>query len=234
MKREKFTFFRSYLESAKALETKEEQADFLLAICEYGLNGIVPEKKKGSVAATFAAVKPNLDTSLARARAGSAGGSSSKGEANESDSEADKSKEEANASKGEANESDSEAIKNKEVEEGTQNKEFIKPIRRIDMDFDTFWSEYPKKVGKGAAKKAFEKARKKASIETLVTAVRRQKCGSQWTKDDGQYIPNPATWLNQERWEDEVDGGVNHGTSEQRFKDPVLQRLWEQEQRNAL
>ena len=41
-------------------------------------------------------------------------------------------------------------------------------------------------------------------VETLVAAVEAQKASTQWTKDNGQFIPNPATWLNQGRWEDEV------------------------------
>jgi len=31
-----------------------------------------------------------------------------------------------------------------------------------------------------------------------------KKC-SQWLKDDGQFIPHPTTWLNQERWNDTVE-----------------------------
>lgn len=69
--------------------------------------------------------------------------------------------------------------------------------------FDRFWAIYPKKVGKESARKAFERARKKAPLASLLTAVERQKCSSQWSRDNGQYIPNPATWLNQGRWEDE-------------------------------
>lgn len=74
---------------------------------------------------------------------------------------------------------------------------------RGENDFDLFWSAYPKKVGKQAAKKAF--SRVKIPVETLLTAVEWQKCSAQWSKDNGQYIPNPATWLNQGRWEDELN-----------------------------
>ena len=69
--------------------------------------------------------------------------------------------------------------------------------------FEKFWSAYPKKVGKQAAKKAFDRV--KVPVETLLTAIERQKCSAQWSKDNGQYIPNPATWLNQGRWEDELE-----------------------------
>lgn len=73
----------------------------------------------------------------------------------------------------------------------------------MSAGFEKFWSAYPKKVGKKAAKKAFDRVR--VPVETLLTAVERQKCSAQWSKDNGQYIPNPATWLNQGRWEDELD-----------------------------
>ena len=70
-------------------------------------------------------------------------------------------------------------------------------------DFEKFWSAYPKKVGKKSAKKAFDRAN--MPIETLLAAIERQKCSTQWSKDNGQFIPNPSTWLNQGRWEDELE-----------------------------
>ena len=73
-----------------------------------------------------------------------------------------------------------------------------------DSDFDRFWEEYPRKQGKGAALKAYRKARKKITAEEMLSAVRRQKASWDWTKDGGQYVPQPATWLNQERWSDEL------------------------------
>lgn len=72
----------------------------------------------------------------------------------------------------------------------------------LDVVFDRFWNAYPKKVGKEAARKAMAKV--KAPIETILTAIEQQKRSEQWAKDNGQFIPNPATWLNQGRWEDEL------------------------------
>ena len=209
MERKAFSFLRSFYESACNLQNnKELQADFLMAVCNYGLNGIEPEPG-GEIAAMFALVKPNLDVAFAKSVAGAKGGSRNK-----------------------ANESNPEAIKDKGLrikDKGDKNLALFEP------EFDRFWAEYPRKVAKSKAKAAFEKVMQKGvSIEALLGALRIQKLSTQWTKDGGQFIPHPTTWLNQERWEDEVDGGSNHGTSEQRFEDPVLQRLWEQEQRNAL
>ena len=73
----------------------------------------------------------------------------------------------------------------------------------VETDFNRFWAEYPRKQGKGAARKAFDKARKKVTLETMLAAVERQRRSEQWNRDGGQYIPMPATWLNQERWSDE-------------------------------
>jgi hypothetical protein len=39
----------------------------------------------------------------------------------------------------------------------------------------------------------------------MLSAVEAQKQTDQWTKDGGQYIPHPSTWLNQGRWEDETE-----------------------------
>ena len=68
--------------------------------------------------------------------------------------------------------------------------------------FERFWTVYPKKVGKQDALKAFKKVTE--SIDALIAAVEQQKMSEQWTKDGGQYIPNPSTWLNQGRWEDQL------------------------------
>lgn len=73
-----------------------------------------------------------------------------------------------------------------------------------DRVFNEFWSAYPKKVGKKDAQRAFAKV-PKAEWPKLIPAVERQKKSKQWQKDDGQYIPNPSTWLNQGRWDDEVN-----------------------------
>jgi len=73
----------------------------------------------------------------------------------------------------------------------------------------SFWEEYPKKVGKGAAFTAFKKA--KVKLETLLTAVAEQKGSEDWLKEGGRYIPMPTTWLNQRRWEDELPNRSNGG-----------------------
>ncbi len=71
--------------------------------------------------------------------------------------------------------------------------------------FAEFWKAYPKKVGKEAARKAFKKIKPTADLlQRMLEAIKEQKASDQWKRDNGQYIPNPATWLNQGRWEDEA------------------------------
>jgi len=68
-------------------------------------------------------------------------------------------------------------------------------------DFDMFWMTYPKKVGKEAARKAWLKVNPNLTI--VLQALSWQKESPQWFKNDGQFIPNPSTYLNQHRFEDE-------------------------------
>ena len=109
-----------------------------------------------------------------------------------------------------------------EEEEETESKSEAEsnPNTSRASAFDTFWKAYPKKTGKEAARKSF--ARAKADIGTMLSALEVQKQSEQWTKNNGQFIPNPTTWLNQGRWEDEVqtqssgfayNGDFEEGTS---------------------
>lgn len=69
------------------------------------------------------------------------------------------------------------------------------------QEFKDFWTLYPRKVGKGAAWKAWKAM--KPPHGTVLSAVSSQAKSKEWMKDGGQYIPHPSTWLNQRRWEDE-------------------------------
>lgn len=80
------------------------------------------------------------------------------------------------------------------------------PSDSLQERFDEFWGAYPKKVGKDAAKRAFEKRKPDADLlESMLSALSVQKRSSQWQRDNGQYIPHPSTWLNEGRWQDEPE-----------------------------
>jgi len=69
-------------------------------------------------------------------------------------------------------------------------------------DFIEFWNKYPKKTGKGAAFSSWKKL-SKTEKDKISDALDWQILSDQWTKDNGQFIPNPQTYLNQKRWDDE-------------------------------
>lgn len=104
----------------------------------------------------------------------------------------------------------SEPHRSKEKEkEKEQEKETPIAPKGVEARFEEFWKAYPRKVGKDAAQKAFAKRKpdEKLTAEMLV-ALASQCQGERWTKDGGQFIPHPATWLNEGRWKDEEQSGV--------------------------
>ena len=93
-------------------------------------------------------------------------------------------------------------------------KKVLKEKREDDFE-DCFWPLYPRKKAKGDARLAWKKATEKASVETILEAVKRfaAKCAGK----DENYTPYPASWLNGEHWQDadlqasEPLKLVNHG-----------------------
>lgn len=87
------------------------------------------------------------------------------------------------------------ALKKTNIKEDNRNS-------LVDSEFENFWQSYPRKVGKASAKKAFIKACKKLEPKWIVD------CVNVWVAKGNlpeiQFIPYPATWLNQERWHDDV------------------------------
>ena len=87
-------------------------------------------------------------------------------------------------------------------EEKQQEEEKTARARR--SDFDWFWSEYPKKKAKLEALKAWKETEElRPEVELLIALLDKQKDSDQWTRNGGDFIPYPATWLRQGRWEDE-------------------------------
>ena len=75
----------------------------------------------------------------------------------------------------------------------------------ISCLFDQFWSVYPRKESKLKAKTAFDKIRPDEEVlQRMLASIEKWKGTSQWQEDGGRYVPHPATWLNQRRWEDDV------------------------------
>lgn len=72
--------------------------------------------------------------------------------------------------------------------------------------FLAFWQAYPRRIGKGAARTAFLKAERIADPSFIVQAAVTYARYVEEQSIDQQYIPHAATWLNAERWEDDLEG----------------------------
>lgn len=77
-----------------------------------------------------------------------------------------------------------------------------KKPKQTEELFEKFWSAYPRKSAKAEAKKAFSKITADQLESTILPDIEKRKKCSQW--QDQQYIPYPATYLRNERWNDEI------------------------------
>lgn len=77
--------------------------------------------------------------------------------------------------------------------------------KHIDELFDKFWGIYPKKIGKKCAYNSFKKIKNlDEEFDKIIQVVEFLKQSKNWKKNNGQFIPYPTTFLNQERWKDEI------------------------------
>lgn len=76
---------------------------------------------------------------------------------------------------------------------------------KTETMFSEFYQAYPKKRDKAGAWKSFFKIKNLPDVfPQLMKGLEQQKLSADWKKDGGKYIPYPSTWLNDERWEDEL------------------------------
>jgi hypothetical protein len=69
-------------------------------------------------------------------------------------------------------------------------------------DFQTFWAAYPRQVGKPKAWRAWQRKIQPGELAAILTALGSMKPSVVWTREAGRFIPYPATFLYERRWED--------------------------------
>lgn len=74
-----------------------------------------------------------------------------------------------------------------------------KSVSKTSSKFDEWWAHYPRKEGKGAARKEFDKAIKKTSLEVLVASAESYRDDP---NREPKFTVQPARWLREERWDD--------------------------------
>lgn len=100
--------------------------------------------------------------------------------------------------------------RSEEKESEEKGREAQAPLLRAgrasDGLFEMFWAAYPKKKSKDDARRAWDKRRPDAALLQVILTALQQQCQSpDWRKENGRYIPFPATWLNRGQWTDAVD-----------------------------
>lgn len=104
---------------------------------------------------------------------------------------------------------ENDSLSSNTIKQDTKNKAIKKQNKELnelqEKQFDKFWQAYPKKVSKKQAQKSWKKINPSLELfEKILKALEMVKQTEQWEKDNGKFIPYPATWLNQERWTDEI------------------------------
>lgn len=187
-------------------------ADVLFYINQYWTTGEEPSlPEKGEVTVAWRLIKPMLDAQRAASENGKKGGAP-KGNQNARkttpvvlDDTENKTTENNPRCKTTPAEKTSKITDNR-----LQITEYppISPQGADGGAFEKFWEAYPKKVGKQDARRSYERATKgKGPLfkNNILKALEDQKQSDQWTRENGRFIPNPATWLNQGRWDDELE-----------------------------
>ena len=123
------------------------------------------------------------------------------------------------------NESKSKSI---ELDKEIDNKKEISKEKKYG--FDTFWSAYPKKVGKEKCLNWFLIHRPNDELlQKMLKTIEAYKNTKQWSNP--QYIPHPYTWLNQGRWDDEIEQETFSSYSKTHIEWEELPELSEEEKK---
>jgi hypothetical protein len=98
--------------------------------------------------------------------------------------------------------------------------------------FETFYLTYPRRAGKAAAKRKFETLAKKVDPQLIIAGARRFRDDP--NLPEAQFVPHPATWLNQGRWEDDPLPPRYGGRGQEKQSQTLsLVERYEEEERNA-
>lgn len=214
--------FMLYLDYKQHLEllTDAERGMLMMALFDYAADKTEPTTLTGSAAMAFSFIRAQMDRDNQKYeekcitnRANGAKGGRPRKEPTESDANPKEPKKtERFSEKPKKPDTDTETDTDTDTNTDTDNKttpptpKGEKPPSAQERRFDEFWALYPKKVGKAAAKKAWKRAKVDAELhEHIITALRAAITSVQWTRDNGRFIPNPSTWLNQGRWDDELE-----------------------------
>lgn len=206
MAREYFHSYHSYLDSMEEL-SDAECGRLYRACLEYSMTGKAPELR-GNEKIIFPSIRSQIDRDIENYNA-------------KCQSQRDKANARwSNATACHGISGIAENAKGKDKGKGKDKDKGGKPPNPLCDGFNRFWQQYPKKVAKADAIKAWNKIKPDEELtETIIYAVTKWAASPNWTKDNGQFIPNPATFLNGRRWEDEIPKTGRYSELEEMFRE---------------
>ena len=228
-----FNFYPSFYECGRRMTTKVRHA-FYDAILDYFFEGVEPSENSPACTA-FLLVKPNIDNSIARKRAGRNGGLKGGLASGECKVRFSKAIAKPRQSNGKA----SAKVEGIGEGKGKGNTPQDPPAPTFDahLAFDEFWAAYPstcprktdkKKCGEKYAR-LMRAAKDPAGLHSAILGGLSawRQCET-WTRDNGQYIRAPLVWLNNENWNDTPGGDTpdgDDGSGAMSETEAVLERL---------
>lgn len=208
MKRDQFTFYRSYYEALKNLP-KRDQTAVLMAVIGYALDETEPSLS-GVPLSVFTLIRPTLDSgrNKARNRMNKCGTRSDQTENKL------KTNQEQTCKEGEK-EVESEREVEVEREKESENDSYTPPTPSATegaaknyWGFDQFWDVYPKKSAKKDAFDAWKRVDPdEGLVKRILEAVKQQKLWPQYFGENARYFPSPSKWLDGGCWDDEPLAG---------------------------
>lgn len=195
MGKEYIPLFLDFNETTQDL-SDEECGRLIRAIVDYANADDYEKRLTGAEKIAFRFLKGLVDRNAAISEARSKAG------ANRNKPEQEQNKPE----QAETNENKPEQTETKSVIETKTKKETETKNKNKDIAarFDRFWSAYPRKEAKPRALAEFTKLNPDDDLlARMLSAVERWRRSAQWQEENGKFIPHPATWIHQKRWEDE-------------------------------
>lgn len=98
------------------------------------------------------------------------------------------------------------------------------PVIDPEIAFTRFWAVYPRRVGRGAARRAWTGALKKATVDEIMAGVSAYAQRHALDRIETKYTPHPSSWLNGERWADEEQQATPMANPWETLSSPSEQR----------
>lgn len=117
------------------------------------------------------------------------------------------------------------------------------PPQGGENGFQEFWLAYPRKIGKGAARRSWKRIRPDTELQQrILNSLSQHTYSHDWSREYGRFIPHPSTFLNQERWDDELvdppdpsvaSGEFGSAESRDEYNEALNRRLSDEAERGS-